>query len=136
MKAVASFVISASLMLTLARPAALAQTSGRTAAGEQAAGGPAAGAEAAAPGRDLKARFAAEVANARADTRAAESAVRLEKVKVRAQSNPKSGFNNKHVALAVVIVVVIVGLAIVLEHNGVDPKPLCDDEPLTPGCIR
>jgi hypothetical protein len=131
MKAVASLVISAALLLTLVPPKALAQTSEQAAAGRQAAV-----AASATPERDLKARFAAEVANARADTRAAEGAVRLEKVRVRAQQNPKSGFNNKHVVLAVVVVVVIVGLAIVLAHNGVDPKPLCDDEPLTPGCIR
>ncbi|HVG30562.1 MAG TPA: hypothetical protein VM864_12720 [Pyrinomonadaceae bacterium] len=133
MKAVISSLICAALLLTVAPSKALAQTLGQPARGEQASD-----AGAARPKRDLKARFAAEIAKAGADTVSAEGMARLEKERLRVQSTSKvkSGFSNKEVVLAVVIVVAIVGLAIVLAHNGVDPKPSCDDEPLTPGCIR
>jgi hypothetical protein len=131
MKAVASSLICAILLLTVAPSKAFAQTLGQPAPGERTSN--VAGAK---PQRDLKARFAAEVASARADTSASEREVRLDRERLRPQSSPKSRFSNRDVVLAVVAVVVIVGLAIVLVHNGVNPSPSCDDEPLTPGCVR
>jgi hypothetical protein len=121
------------MLLTVAPSKAFAQTLSHTATGEQTLGGGAARRR-----RDLKARFAEEIANAGAGTLSAEGMERLERERLRAQSNSKvrSGFTNKEVVLAVVIVVAIVGLAIVLVHNGVEPITSCDDEPLTPGCVR
>jgi hypothetical protein len=132
-KAMAPLFICAVMLLTAAPSKALAQTLSQPARGEQTSGG-----ATAKPKSDLKARFAAEVADAGAHMLSAEGMERLERERLRAQSTSKvkSGFAHRDVVLAVVIVVAIVGLAIVLAHNGVDPKPLCEDEPFTPGCVQ
>ncbi|MCA1641729.1 MAG: hypothetical protein LC785_07225 [Acidobacteria bacterium] len=80
-----------------------------------------------------------EVANARAETLSAEGVRRLDRERLVARSGAEqgSGFSGKkNVVLAVVAVVMIVGLAIVLAHNGVDTNVSCDNDPLAPNCIR
>lgn len=131
-KPVASSLMCAALLLTVAPSRAFAQTMNQPAVatreqnsdGARASGKP-----------DLKARFAEEIANAKAETLSAEGIKRLDREKLPPQSTVKSGFSNKNVVLAVVIVVVIVGLAIVLAHNGVDPNVSCDADPLAPNCV-
>lgn len=63
---------------------------------------------------------------------------RLEKERLYSQSTakPGSGFSKKEKILAVVILLGITALAIVLAHNGVDPKPSCEEQPGAPDCIQ
>lgn len=63
---------------------------------------------------------------------------RLEKERMFPQSAPKTGssFSKRKAILVVVLVVVIVGLAVVLEHNGVNPVVRCEDDPWDPDCVQ
>jgi hypothetical protein len=83
----------------------------------------------------LKVAFAGELEKNKGDKITREEIRRLEKGWL-PQAAPKShSFNKKAVAFAVVVVVVITALAIVLEHNGVNPVTRCDDDPTVPGCV-
>lgn len=137
MKATASLLMCAVTLLTVAPSKALAQTVGRPAAvaagREQNLGG-----APAKPKHELRALFAEEVARSKAGTLSAADRERLEKGWLEPQSTPKpnSGFSRRDAILVVVVVVAITALAVVLAHNGVDPKPRCEDEPGTPDCIQ
>ncbi len=88
---------------------------------------------------NLKTLFAEETAkNKSRATLSAADIKRLEKENLNPQTTTRSGsgFSKRDAILAVVIVVAITALAIVLAHNGVDPKPRCEDEPGTPDCIQ
>ena len=134
MKSIASLLICAVTLLTFAPSKAFAQTVGRpaAAAGEQKL----AGAQAR-PEHELKALFAEEIAKHKAETVSAADTRRLEKGWLNPQTTPKhsSGFSKRDAVLAVVIIVVITGLAIVLVHNGVEPVTRCEDAPGTPDCV-
>ena len=132
-KTIASLFVCAVLLVTVAPARAFAQTLSHPAIApaEQTSDGARAERK-----PDLKARFTEVIANAKADTLSAEGIKRLDREKLPPQSTVKSGFSNKNVVLAVVVVVVIVGLAIVLAHNGVDPNVSCDVDPLAPNCVR
>jgi hypothetical protein len=135
LKPVASSLICAALLLTVAPSKAFAQTLNQPAVAPREQNSDAAPAK---PKPDLKARFAEEIANAKADTLSAEGIKRLDRERVSAQSGskPKSNWGKKNVVLAIVAVVVITGLAIVLVHNGVEPLVRCEDDPLAPNCVQ
>ena len=86
----------------------------------------------------LKELFAGEVAKNKAGAMSEADIKRLEKESLFPQTAPKnsSGFSKKNAFLAIVIVVVIVGLAIVFEHNGVNPVVRCEEDPGAPDCVQ
>lgn len=126
MKTIASLLICALTLLTVTPSKAVAQR-------EQNPGG-----VQAKPRPHLKSLFAEETANVKVGTLSAADIKRLEKERLDPQSTarPNSGFSKREKILAVVIVVAITAVAIVLVHNGVDPKPRCEDDPSAPGCIQ
>jgi hypothetical protein len=86
----------------------------------------------------LKELFARELAKNKADALSVADIKRLERASLFPQSVPKTGssFSKREAVLAVVVIVVIVGLAIVLAHNGVNPVVSCQDSPGTPDCVQ
>ena len=86
----------------------------------------------------LREVLARETAKSEAGVISEAELKRLHKESLLTQSAPRagSGFSKKKVVLMVAIVVVIVGLAIVLEHNGVNPTVRCEDSPGTPDCVQ
>ena len=133
-KSIACLLICGVTLLAVSPSKAFAQTGRRLAVaprGEDLSGEPAKSKP------QLKEIFAGEVAKNKAGTMPEANLKRLEKESLFPQSAPKShGFSKKHAVLAVVIVVVIVGLAIVLEHNGVNPVVRCEDNPGAPDCVQ
>ena len=85
----------------------------------------------------LKELFARDMAKNKAVAISEADLKRLERERLFPQSAPKagSGFSKRDAVLAVVLVVVIVGLAVVLVHNGVNPVVRCEDQPGTPDCV-
>lgn len=132
-KSIASLLLCGVTLLAVSPSEAFAQTGGRPAVvprGESLSGGRAKSKP------QLKEVFAGEVAKNRAGTMSEADIKRLEKESLFPQSAPKShGFSKRDAALVVLIVVVIVGLAIVLEHNGVRSVVRCEDSPGTPDCV-
>lgn len=133
MKSVASLLICAVVLLAVGSTKAFAQNVGRAAVAgrEQRVTG-----AQAMPGHELKTVFAEELAKHKAGAASAADSKRLAKGWLH-QSNPKhsSSFSRKDAFLVVVLIVVIVGLAIVLEHNGVRSVVRCEDDPLAPDCV-
>ena len=134
-KSIACLLICGVMLLAFSPSKAFAQIGGQPAVaprGENPSGEPAKSKP------QLKELFAGEVAKNKAVAMSEADLKRLEKESLFPQSAPRgsSGFSKKHAFLAVVIVVVIVGLAIVLEHNGVNPVVRCEDSPGTPDCVQ
>ncbi len=132
-KRIASLLICVVVLAAVSPSKALAQTAGRTAvaAGEQALSAGRVGAKA-----RLKDAFAGEVEKGRDGKISREELKRLEAGWLSPQSAPKShSFNKKAVIFTIVVVVVITAIAIVLEHNGVNPVTNCQDDPTVPDCV-
>ena len=134
-KSIAGLLICAVTLLAVWPSKAFAQTQGYTAIaprGENPSGEPARSKP------QLKELFAREMAKNKAGTLSVADLKRLEKESLFPQSAPRgsSGFSKRDAALAVVVLVVIVGLAIVLAHNGVNPVVSCEDSPGTPDCVQ
>lgn len=125
-KSIACLLICGVTLLAASPSKAFAQT-----------GGPTAGAPADSKPR-LKELFDEGLAKKKAGTLSEADLKRLEKERLFPQSAPRgsSGFSKRDAVLVVVLVVVIVGLALVLEHNGVNPVVRCEESPGTPDCVQ
>jgi hypothetical protein len=131
-KQIAPLLICALILLSARQSAALAQA--RYADNVQGLSAPRSK-----PNSNLSTVFAEGVAKIKTAGPGTDDFRRLEKERLFPQSAAKpggSGFSGKEKILAVVIVLGITALAIVLAHNGVDPKPRCEDEPGSPDCIQ
>lgn len=132
-KPIASLLICGVVLAAVSPSKALAQAAGQTAVavGEQALS-----AERVEAKTRLKDAFAGEVEKNRAGKISREESKRLESGWLAPQSTPKSNsFNKKAVLFTIVVVVVITAIAIVLEHNGVNPVTNCSDDPTVPDCV-
>ena len=134
-KSIACLLICAVTLLAVSPPKACAQIEGHPAVaprGEHLRGEPAKSKP------QLRELFIREIAKNKADTLSLADLKRFEKESLFPQSAPRgsSAFSKKNAVLAVVLVVVIVGLAIVLAHNGVNPTVSCDESPGTPDCVQ
>lgn len=133
-KSIACLLLCGVTLLAVSPSKAFAQTGGRPAVAR--------GGEDLSDGRAkseprLKEIFAGEVVKDRAGVMSEADIKRLEKESLFPQSAPNShGFSKRDTFLVVVIVVVIVGLAIVLEHNGVKSVVRCEDDPFAPDCVQ
>lgn len=132
-KLLAASLICAVALVTVAPPKTLAQTTGQPVVVRTEQNVSVARAKLK---PDLKALFAEEVAKNKSGTLTEADIERLEKARLaQTVAQPSSGFSKKEKVLLVVFLVVITAVAIVLVHNGVEPRPLCEEEPATPDCI-
>ncbi len=134
-KSIACLLICGVVLLAVSPSKAFAQLGSRPAA---ATGGGIPGGEPVKSKPSLKEVFAREVARNKAGAISEADIKRLEKGWMFPQSAPKpsSGFSKKKAVLVVVMVVAMVGLAVVLVHNGVEPVVRCEDDPVAPECVR